>query len=198
MAPHLDKGILIGVMLSLGLFTWRRMRPHMAILSRHADDTLRDAAAHILQTCDHISIMRFDGALYFANAGYFENQILEKIAVKKDVKYIVIDAESINEIDATGEEMLHELISRLDKQGIELIFARAKKPLIDVFRRTRLVDILGGKTLFRTRTKALRYCWQKVIDNDVCDKQCPGECPLNFHENPVVLEKTVIKEAETA
>jgi len=197
MAPHLDKGILVGVLLSLGLFTWRSMRPHMAVLSRHADDTLRDAVVHILPTCDHMSVMRFDGSLYFANAGYFENQILERIAVKPGLKYIILDAEGINEIDATGEEMLHELARRLNKQGIELVFARAKKPLIDVFTRTGLIEMLGGKTLFRTRTRALRYCWQNIIDNDICDKNCPGECPLNFHDNPVVLEKQV-KEQETA
>jgi SulP family sulfate permease len=189
MAPHLDKGILVGVLLSLGLFTWRSMRPHMAVLSRHADDTLRDAQVHILQTCEHISVMRFDGSLYFANAGYFENKVLERIAVKPNVKYIMVDAEGINEIDATGEEMLHELNNRLNKQGVEFVFARAKKPLIDVFTRTGLIEHLGGKTLFRTRTKALSYIWQTIIDNDICEKNCPQECPLNFNNNPVLLQK---------
>ena len=189
MAPHLDKGILAGVLLSLGLYTWRSMRPRMAILSRHKDDTLRDAETHILQTCPNISMLRFDGALYFANAGYFETKVLERISIRNELKYIVVDAEGINEIDATGEEMLHELATRLGAQDIELVFARAKKPLIDVFTRTGLTEHLGGKTLFRTRTKALRYCWQNIIDHDGCENDCPGECPLNFHDNPVVLEK---------
>lgn len=191
MAPHLDKGILVGVLLSLGLYTWRSMRPRMAILSRHADDTLRDAEVHILKTCNHISVLRFDGSLYFANAGYFENKVLERIAIKPDIKYIMVDAEGINEIDATGKEMLQELANRLHEQEIELVFARAKKPLIDVFTRTGLTEYLGGKTLFRTRTKALKYIWQNIIDNDTCEKQCPAECPLNFNENPVVLRKQV-------
>jgi len=204
MAPHLDKGIIVGVLLSLGLYTWRSMRPRMAVLSRHADDTLRDAEVHILKTCDHISVLRFDGSLYFANSGYFENKVLERISVKPDLKYIMVDAEGINEIDATGEEMLHELTNRIGKQGIELVFARAKKPLIDVFNRTGLTEYLGGKTLFRTRTRALRYIWQNILDNDLCgcDCDCPRECPLNFNDNPVILEKSVPQapeeEAETA
>lgn len=189
-APHLDQGILVGVLLSLGLYTWRSMRPRMAILSRHADDTLRDAEVQILKTCDHMSVLRFDGSLFFANAGYFENRVLERIAVKPGIRYVIIDAEGINEIDSTGEEMLHELITRLNKQGIEMVFARCKKPLIDVFTRTGLVNQLGGKTLFRTRTKALRYGWQGILDNDICEKDCPRECPLNFNNNPVILEKT--------
>ena len=190
MAPHLDKGMLIGVMLSLGLYVWRSRRPHMAILSRHKDDTLRDAEAHILGTCEYISVLRFDGPLYFANAGYFEDKVLERLAVKPNLKYLLIDAEGINEVDATGEEMLHELLTRLDKMGIELVFARAKGPLVSMFNRMHLTELLGSKGHFRTRTKALTYCWQNIIDKDTCDKDCPLECPLNFNENPVRLTKS--------
>ncbi len=189
MAPHLDKGMLIGVMLSLGLYVWRSKRPHMAILSRHSDDTLRDAEAHILSTCDHITVLRFDGPLYFANAGYFEDKVLGRLAAKPDLKYLLIDAEGINEIDATGEEMLHELIKRLDKMGIELVFARAKAPLVSMFDRMHLTELLGNKTQFRTRTKALSYCWQNILDGDMCDRDCPRECPLNFNNDPVLLTK---------
>lgn len=190
MAPHLDKGMLVGVMLSLGLYVWRSRRPHMAILSRHKDDTLRDAVAHILGTCDYITVLRFDGPLYFANAGYFEDKVLERLAVKPDIKYLLIDAEGINEVDATGEDMLHELITRLNKMGIEVVFARAKGPLVSMFNRMHLTELLGNKSHFRTRTKALTYCWQNILDADICHKDCPLECPLNFNESPVRLTKS--------
>lgn len=193
MAPHLDKGMLIGVMLSLGLYVWRSRRPHMAILSRHKDDTLRDADKHILPTCDVITVLRFDGPLYFANAGYFEDQVLERLAAKPKLKYLLIDAEGINEIDATGEEMLHELLSRLNKMDIELVFARAKGPIVELFNRMHLTERLGNQCHFRTRTKALTYCWQNIIDNGICEKDCPSECPLNYHENPVRLARSVVK-----
>lgn len=189
MAPHLDKGMMIGVLLSLGLYVWRSKRPHMAILSRHADDTLRDAEAHILTTCEHITVLRFDGPLYFANAGYFEDKVLQRLAAKPNLRYLLIDAEGINEVDATGEEMLHELITRLAKMDIELVFARAKAPLVSMFNRMHLTELLGGHEQFRTRTKALSHCWQDILDKDRCEKNCPAECPLNFHNNPVQLAK---------
>jgi len=197
MAPHLDKGMLIGVMLSLGLYVWRTRRPHMAALSRHQDDTLRDAEAHSLKTCEHITVLRFDGPLYFANAGYFEDKVLERLSASPNLKYLLIDAEGINEIDATGEEMLHELLVRLDKMGIELVFARAKMPLVSMFNRMHLTELLGNKTQFRTRTKGLSYCWQNIIDQGLCEKNCPGECPLNFNVNPVALKRSEPSESET-
>jgi len=60
-APHLDKGIMVGVMLSLMLFLYRSMAPHVAVLSRDPDGTLRDADVRKLQTCRNISLIRFDG-----------------------------------------------------------------------------------------------------------------------------------------
>jgi MFS superfamily sulfate permease-like transporter len=41
-APHLDKGIMIGAGLAIGLYLYRTMTPRVAILGRHPDGTLRD------------------------------------------------------------------------------------------------------------------------------------------------------------
>ena len=43
-APHLDKGIMVGVVLSLCVFLYKSMRPKLASLSRHADEALRCAS----------------------------------------------------------------------------------------------------------------------------------------------------------
>ena len=76
-APHLDKGIMIGVVLSLGLFVFRTMRPRFSEISMHEDGTLRDADAFNLPTSDTVAVVRLDMSLYFANAGFLENKILE-------------------------------------------------------------------------------------------------------------------------
>jgi SulP family sulfate permease len=170
-APHLDKGILVGVLLSLMLFLYRSMAPRVAVLSRDPDGTLRDAEVRKLETCRNISLIRFDGSLYFANTGYFEDKILERVALKPDLKFVIIDAEGINEIDATGEEMLGELIERLRVAGVELLIARAKKQLWDTFDRTGLMKILGRDHMFALRTHAFKYAWDKLGDNHA--ETCP-------------------------
>jgi len=174
-APHLDKGIMVGVISSLGLFLYRTMAPRVAVLSRDPDGTLRDADVRKLQTCRNISLIRFDGPLYFANTGYFEDKIMERVALKPDLKFVIIDAEGINEIDATGEEMLHNLIARLKEAGVELIIARAKKQLWDVFERTQLIDRLGRDHMFALRTQAFNYAWGRLGDNHA--ETCPLRVP---------------------
>lgn len=170
-APHLETGIITGVVLSLGLFLFRTMRPRVSVLSRDPDGTLRDAELRGLQTCRNISVIRYDGPLYFANTGYFVDKVLERVAIKPDLKFVIIDAEGINEIDATGEEMLHELAKQLDSLGIELLFARAKKQIIDILRRTGFIEAHGADRFFRLRTRAFEYAWEKLGDNHA--ETCP-------------------------
>ena len=174
-APHLDKGIMVGVLLSLALFLYRSMAPRIAVLSRDPDGSLRDAEVRKLQTCRNISLIRFDGSLYFANTGYFEDKILERVALKPDLKFVIIDAEGINSIDSTGEEMLSMLTERLREAGVELIFSRAKKQLWDTFERTGLMDKLGRDHMFALRTQAFNYAWDKLGDNHA--ETCPLRVP---------------------
>jgi SulP family sulfate permease len=174
-APHLDKGIAVGVILSLMLFLYRSMAPRVAVLSRDPDGSLRDAEVRNLQTCRNISLIRFDGSLYFANTGYFEDKILERVAMKPDLKFVIIDAEGINSIDATGEEMLSNLIDRLKDAGVELIFARAKKQLWDTFDRTHLMEKLGRDHMFALRTQAFNYAWNRLGDDHA--ETCPLRVP---------------------
>jgi len=174
-APHLDKGIMVGVMLSLMLFLYRTMSPRVAVLSRDPDGTLRDAEVRKLETCRNISLIRFDGPLYFANTGYFEDKILERVALKPDLKFVIVDAEGINEMDATGEEMLHNLVERLKEAGVTLLIARAKKQLWDIFERTGLMDRLGREHVFALRTQAFNYAWDQLGDNHA--ETCPLRVP---------------------
>jgi SulP family sulfate permease len=71
-APHLDKGIMVGAGLALGLYLYRTMSPRVAILGRYKDGTLRDLKVNPdLPTSQHMVAIRFDGSLYFANVAYF-------------------------------------------------------------------------------------------------------------------------------
>ena len=50
-APHLDKGIMIGVVLSLLVFLYKSMRPKVTLpLPRHEDEALRCATTHGLRS----------------------------------------------------------------------------------------------------------------------------------------------------
>lgn len=161
-APHLEKGILAGVMLSLGLYVYRTMRPHISILARHKDGAFRDAARYILQQCPRIVIIRFEGPLFFANTSYFESRVLERVAAMPQLRFIIIDAVAINEIDATGEEMLHSLSRTLVSQSIEFLFVRVQAEVMDVLRRCGFANPDWEDHFLTTRNEALDYAWNQL------------------------------------
>ena len=164
-APHLEKGIMIGVLLSLGLFLYRTMTPHFIEVSRHDDGTLRNADLFNLKTSDTVSVFRYGGDLYFANAGYLEGKVLNSIAEKPDLKVMVLDFESVDLVDSTGEETLGRIAERLETAGIELYIARAQKSMRDAFRRSGLMDKIGEDRFFRERTQAARFAKEKFGDD---------------------------------
>jgi MFS superfamily sulfate permease-like transporter len=139
-APHLDKGIMVGVVLSLCVFLYKSMRPTVASLSKHEDESLRDAAAHRLMECRYIDLIRFEGTLFFANASYLEDKINERLLKKKDLNHIIIAANGINDMDASGEEALSLTIDRVRSAGIRISFSGINESMMKVLKRTHLYE----------------------------------------------------------
>ncbi len=139
-APHLDKGIMVGVVLSLCVFLYKSMRPRVASLSKHDDEALRDAAAHRLLECRYIDLIRFEGTLFFANASYLEDKINERILKKKELNHIIIAANGINDMDASGEEALSLTIDRVRSAGIRISFSGINESMMKVLKRTHLYE----------------------------------------------------------
>jgi SulP family sulfate permease len=158
-APHLDKGIMVGAGLALGLYLYRTMTPRVAILGRFADGTLRDIKVNELPESQVVEAVRFDGRLYFANVSYFEDAILEAVAHHKRLAYMIIVSDGINEIDASGEEVMRHLVERLRASGITVIFAGLKKQVIDVFRATGLFDYIGQQNIYATADQAIEAAY---------------------------------------
>lgn len=149
-APQLDIGILLGVAVALGLFLYRTMRPRVSELARYSDGTLREAQRYGLKASEEIGLLRFDRSLYFANAPYFEDAVLEQTARHPNAKYLIVVAKGINEIDASGEEVIRSLVARLRAQGVTLVFAGLKAQVLAVMERTHLDEVIGKENLFRS------------------------------------------------
>jgi len=162
-APHLDKGIIVGAGLALGLYLYRTMTPRVALLGRYPDGTLRDLHVNPnLAQDEQIVVLRFDGSLYFANVSYFEDTILEAMSENHEVKYILVVGDGINQLDASGEEVVHHLIDRLKDHGVTLVFSGLKKQILDVMRNSHLMDVLGQENFFATEDMALEDIYKRL------------------------------------
>jgi SulP family sulfate permease len=154
-APHLDKGIMVGAGLALVLFLYNTMKPRVAVLGRMPDGTLRDAKINNLPASDVVTAIRFDGRLYFANVSYFEDAVLNAVAQNPKAPYVLIVGNGINDLDASGEEVIHHLVERLNQNGVVVMFSGLKKQVLDVMAATGLRAIIGEKRIFATAEQAL-------------------------------------------
>jgi SulP family sulfate permease len=161
-APHLDKGIMIGAMLAILLHLYSTMKPRVAILGRMPDGSLRDAGVNNLPASKVVTAVRFDGRLYFANVSYFEDAVLNAVAENPEAPYLLVVGNGINDLDASGEEVIHHLVERLNENGIVVIFSGLKKQVTDVMRATGLYDVIGEKRFFSTAEQALERIYSRA------------------------------------
>jgi MFS superfamily sulfate permease-like transporter len=180
-APHLDRGIIIGVLLSLGHLIYRRIEPRVALLSLHSDGTFRNAERFGLAQCCFTSLIRFQGSLTFSNCNHLEEKILEQTITRPKLKYILIVGNAINEIDASGESMLSSLIPRLKEKKFEIFFTGLNDSILDVFKRTGLFNVVGANNFFRNISQAVDFIQAKAHKH-LDSKECPLMIPIKLDE----------------
>lgn len=139
------EGIVVAIALSLGNFIRRAWRPHDAILGRvPRRKGYHDLGRHPEGSgVPGLVIYRFDAPLFFANAEHFARRIHEVIGERNEpIRWVIVAAEPITDIDTTGAEVLEDLVTELRTAGTEVVFAELKGPVKD-----RLVDYGMGEVV---------------------------------------------------
>ncbi len=163
-APNIQNGILTGIILSLTLFFYRRMRPRIIVaLGLHPDGTLRDAARFDLPLLPpQIGALRFDSSLLFFNVSYFENAVLKLMRDKPDANYILIAGSGINHLDGSGVEIISSLARHMHESGITLVFSGLKMQILEVMERTGLVETIGENNIYSTDKIAIEALQMRI------------------------------------
>lgn len=176
-APKLDHGIMIGASLAVGLYLYRTMQPRVALLGRYTDGTLRDLSVHKdLPMDNNIIAVRFDGSLYFANVSYFEDAMLKAVADHPTAKYLLVVGDAINQIDASGEEVLHHLVERLADSNVTVVFSGLKRQILQVLRATGLNNIIGEQHIFPNEDMAFDAIYD-MLGQSASGKYCALKKP---------------------
>lgn len=146
LALGIELGILVAVVASMLVVFARMSMPHSAVLGHVTGTTSYRNVDRFpeAQVLDGVRIVRIDAALSFVNSVNVKRLVIAHAeAIDTSPRALVLDASGINDLDATGAEMLHELLAEVEQRKVALHFTDVKGPVRDVLRRAGLWDELG-------------------------------------------------------
>jgi len=121
-APRVERGIVLGVALSLAVHLWRELRID-------TDAWVDGATLHV----------RPQGVLYFGSAPALESDVMRLIASNPDLRCVVVHLDRLGRLDLTGVLVLRSLIDDLRAGGTQ-VYVEGTPPQAE-----RLVDTVLGR-----------------------------------------------------
>ena len=149
LAAGVVSGSLLGVILSLLTLINRISHPPDAVLRELPGHGFHDVGDTAGQTLPGLLVYRFYAPLLFSNCGYFSERIHGLIAASAaPVRWVLLDAQAITDIDVTAGEILHALHKELKEKGIAMKIAHANRPLRELLDRTGLESEIGDESFY--------------------------------------------------
>ena len=153
------EAIVVVLVLALLRFVRITFRPRVEVLGRveglpghHALDLFPSA-----QTYPGLALFRFNAPLVFFNAPYFKQQALSAIAAAgPGLKWFVIDALPVTQVDVTGVYELEDLQQTLRERNVELVIAGSMRDKLDVARKGGLAETTLDVRHFPTVEQAVQ------------------------------------------
>ena len=149
----LIEGVALAVGFSLLEFIRRIYRPHSSILGIHEG---KDGFHGVTSDGEKfffpgLVVYKFDAPLFFANASYFSSDLSSVLTASEEpVRYLLLDAEAITDLDSSAADMLMELVEELHEKKIVVGITGAGCMLIEMMHKTGIEEIVGLENIFPT------------------------------------------------
>ncbi len=169
----IERGIGIGVILSLAMVIFKTTRPHIAVLANVP-------GTHFYRNIERFDtlipkkellIYRFDAQIYFANTNFFKEALAELVRLKiESLRLIIIDGESINNIDSSGIHMLNEEIEKYKELKIDVAFTGIKGPVRDALEKGGIMNKISYKKCFMSIQEAVDAFEESKKNHEIGEK----------------------------
>ena len=168
-----DYALLIGVMISLMFFLWKTMHPRIIRVTKDPElNMFLNADMHNKPSCPQILHLRSDNAIYFANADYTVEHMLERIDEHTTpVKFLLLDFVGVGFMDITGVDELRSLQNEVKDRGIELALMGVHLPVRQVMESSGFINDLKPDYMIENRGEAIKFLF-KDLDHGYCKKDC--------------------------
>ncbi|MFN0237762.1 SulP family inorganic anion transporter [Hydrogenobacter sp. Uz 6-8] len=166
--------ITLGTLIAFGSFVYKTMYPRIVVLTRNpGSSTFVNAEREKLPECPQILYIRPNMSIYFGNAEYVYEYVLQRVEErKKALKFVLLDLEAVNYMDASGSLMLVRLLDRIRAMGAEPALANIGCTVYPLLENVELDKHMDIDYVFDSKGQSIVELFKK-LDHEYCRKRCP-------------------------
>uniref|UniRef100_A0A1B6D6T1 STAS domain-containing protein n=2 Tax=Clastoptera arizonana TaxID=38151 RepID=A0A1B6D6T1_9HEMI len=181
---EVDKGLLVGIVLSNLVLCFKGVRPKVYKLARLPNtemyvDALRYAK---VERIDKVCIVRFGGSLNFTNQDYIKNELYKLVGINPKeetllntltakvapvesqtdkLEFIVIDLSGVLFVDSPGAQGLQSFAREFSEISVQVLLAETPESVYDMFIKCKILND-NLFTLFPTLHDAVLYAEDRL------------------------------------
>ena len=146
-----EQGILLAIVLSIIDHLRRSYKPNDTVLVRTRDDKLASRpAAEGGQAAPGLVVYRFAASLYYANANRFSEEVRHLTGGDSGVRWLCLDAGSVDDVDYSAAETLRELHGELGERHVRVVLTNVTAAVREELDRLGVTEAIGSDGYFET------------------------------------------------
>jgi MFS superfamily sulfate permease-like transporter len=156
-AVGVEQGIVLAMVMSLLRIVHHSYHPRSGVLVADGEGTWKlIPPVRGAETEPGLVLYRFGAALFYANASRFSDEIITIVGPSPtSVRWLIVDAEAITDIDYSAARVVEELKKYLTRAGVEFGVARLQGNSQADFDRHHLNQVIGPSWIFNRLHDAL-------------------------------------------
>ncbi len=164
----LEKGIFLGILLSLMLYLARTSRPEMlAVVPDPDPDSYYYVPADDKPECPQYKMLRIHGSLFFGAVNHVQGVLQGLDERDPRRKHVLLAARGMNFVDIAGAELLAQEARRRQKMGGGLYLYRTQPAVRELLERGHHLEEIGEENLFPTKSHPIDTIYP-TLDSEVC------------------------------
>jgi SulP family sulfate permease len=168
----LEKGIFLGILVSLLFYLYRTSRPSIRelvpLVSELGNPRRKFVPADIDSvSCPQMAILSVEGSVFFGAVEHVQQAFRNVDEADPQKKNLLINARGIGFVDLAGAEMLGKEAARRRKLGGGLYLVGVQPDFCTMLRRSGQVDAVGEEQIFNHKGDALQTIYPQ-LDNEIC------------------------------
>jgi SulP family sulfate permease len=183
----LEKGIFLGILVSLIFYLYRTSQPsirELAPLKSEIDDPRRKfvRSGTDAPSCPQMAMLRLEGSVFFGAVEHVQQQLRNVDESDPQKKHVIIFSRAISFIDLAGAEMLSKEAARRRRMGGGLYLVGVQPSFYGMLNRGGHAEQVGRENIFDHKGEAIQAIYPR-LDTDIC-RNCTARI---FHECQLAL-----------